>query len=174
MTRPPARRGPLIEPGRTIIAASMAGLLLLTMAAALFGWLRWTTPRAGRDARVDERQRQIVALIHTGYQFLSAGDPATATRAFRQAEELAPEKQKPPLRNLRLTAQKQAEEFGQLVGLQKQVAKHLMTAQQAMDNRRFEEALAEVNAALALDPANSKAQQIRAAAQAKQAPAGGH
>jgi hypothetical protein len=168
-TRPKTARGPLVVPGRTVLAASAAALLLLAMAAALFGWLWWTTPRAGREARQDEQQKQVVELVQTGYRSLRAGDPTTAVSVFRRAEEIAPEKQKPPLRNLRVEAERQARMFGQLVEGQKIVVEHLMTAQQAMDNRRFEEALVAADAALLLDPANSKAQQIRTAVQAEQA-----
>ncbi len=156
-------------PGRTVLAASVAALLLLAIAAALFGWIWWTTPKVDRDAQEDERQRQIVSLVHTGYQFLRFGDPATATLAFRQAEDLAPEKQKPHLRRLRLTAQQRADEFGELVGRSKQVVERLMAAQQAMDNRRYVEAQAAADEALALDPGSTKAQEIRTSALAAQA-----
>ncbi|HYU33080.1 MAG TPA: serine/threonine-protein kinase [Thermoanaerobaculia bacterium] len=167
-TRPTVRRGPLVVPGRTILAASAAALVLLAIAAALFGWIWWSTPRAGRDAREDERQSQIVFLVHSGYQFLRAGDPATATRFFRQAEDLATGKQKEPLHALLLTAQKQAAVFGQEVEGQKQVAAYLVTAQQAMDNRRYQEALTAAEAALTLDPGSGKAQEIQTAATAAQ------
>jgi serine/threonine protein kinase len=171
VTRPTAvRKGPRVSPGRTVLAASVAALLLLALAAALFGWVWWTTPRSvGRDAKQDDTQKQVVALVQTGYRFLRAGDPTTAARAFRQAEEMAPEKQKPQLRNARMVAEKQAAEFGQLVGRQKLVVDHLVAAQQAMDNRRFEEALVSADAALALDPGNTSAQEIRTAALSGQA-----
>jgi serine/threonine protein kinase len=167
-SQPPARRRPLVSPGRTVLTASAAALFLLAVAAVLFGWIWWITPRVGRDAGEDNRQKQVVELVQTGYRFLRLGDPMTAGRVFRQAEEIAPEKQKPHLRNARLAAEKQAQEFGQLVGREKLVVGHLMTAQQALDNRRFEEALGAVDAALILDPANTKAQEMRAAVQREQ------
>jgi serine/threonine-protein kinase len=167
-TAPPARRGPLVSPGRTVLTSSIAALLLLAVAAALFGWLWWSTPKAGRDAAEDARQKQVVELVHTGYQRLRAGDPQTAARVFQQAEALAPAKQKPSLHALRLEAEKQAREFGDLVGRQKQVIDHLMAAQIAIDNRRYQEAVAAADAALALDPTNDKAQAIRAAAMTSQ------
>jgi serine/threonine protein kinase len=167
-TQKPARRGPLVSPGRTVLAASVAALLLLAVAAALFGWLWWTTPKVGRDAAEDERQKQVVALVHTGYQRLRAGDPATAVLVFKRAEELAPEKQKPSLRKIRLEAEKQSQAFGHLVESQTQVVEHLMAAQDAVDNRRYQQALTEAEAALLLDPTNARAQEIRNTAQAAQ------
>src|SRR5215210_271275 len=168
-TQPSARRAPLIVPGRTVLAASVAALLLLAVAAALFGWLWWSTPRTGRDARQDERQKQVISLVHTGYQVLSAGDPKTAARIFKQAEEIAPEEQKPFLRNARMQAEKTAAEFGDLVGRQKQAVENVVTAQLAMDNRRYQEATVAAEAALALDPDNKRAQEIRGAALEAQA-----
>ncbi len=166
-TRPTAR-GPLVVPGRTVLAASVAALLLLAMAAALFGWLWWTTPRTGRDARQDEQQKEVIELVQAGFRSLRAGDPTTAASVFRRAEQIAPEKQKPPLRHRRMAAERQALEFGQLVEGQKLIVAHLMMAQLAMDNRRFEEALKEADAALALDPTSAEAQEIRTAAQTEQ------
>ena len=168
VTRPTAR-GPLIVPGRTILASSIAALLLLAVAAVLFGWLWWTTPQTGRDARQDEQQKQVVELIQTGFQLLRAGDPMTASTVFARAESIAPEKQKPQLQNLRKVADRQALEFGQLAGRDKQVSEQLMLAQQAMDNRRFEDALAAVDAALVLDAANPRALQLRTDVQTEQA-----
>jgi serine/threonine protein kinase len=165
----PSRRGPLVVPGRTVLAASVAALFLLAVAAALFGWLWGTTPKTGRDARQDERQRQVITLVHTGYQFMSAGDPTTAARVFKQAEEIAPEPQKKFLHNAWLNAEKTAKEFGEVMGRQKQAVERLVAAQQAMDNRRYEEALAAAEEALVLDPSNSRAQEIRTAAEEGQA-----
>ena len=168
-TQPSARRAPAIVPGRTVLAASVAALLLLAVAAALFGWLWWSTPRTGRDPLQDERQKQVISLVHTGYQVLSAGDPKTAARIFKQAEEIAPEEQKPFLRNARMNAEKTAAVFGDLVGRQKQAVENVVTAQLAMDNRRYQEALVAAEAAIALDPTNQRAQEIRDAAMTAQA-----
>jgi eukaryotic-like serine/threonine-protein kinase len=168
VSRPTVRKGPVVSPGRTVLAASIAALLLLGVAAALFGWVWSTTPRSGRDAKEDDRQKQVVALVQTGYRVLRLGDPTTAAGIFREAERIAPEAQRPQLRNARIEAEKRAQEFGQLVGRQKLVVDHLMTAQQAMDNRRYEEALVSADAALVLDPGNTSAQEIRTAAQTAQ------
>lgn len=169
-TRPTARgpRSPLVVPGRTILAASVAALLLLAMAAALFGWLWWTTPPVGRDARRDEQQKQVVELMQTGIRLMSDGDPMTAVSVLRRAEEIAPEKDKPHLRSLRMSAEEQVRIYGQAAEGQKQVVDRLMTAQQAMTNRRYEEAMAAADAVLLLDPGNSQAEQIRTSAQAEQ------
>jgi serine/threonine protein kinase len=167
-TQPPARRGPLVSPGRTVLAASVAALLLLAMAAALFGWLWLSTPETGRDAEQDGRQRQVVALVRTGFQLMRTGDPTTAVRVLKQAEAIAPAEQKPFLHNAWVNAEKIAQEFGDLAGLERQVVEQVDVAQQAMDNRRYQEALLAAEAALALDPANTKAQEIRDAAQLAQ------
>jgi serine/threonine protein kinase len=165
----PTVRGPLVVPGRTILAASVAALVLLAVAAVLFGWLWWSTPQTGRDARQDEQQKQVLELVQTGFQLMRAGDPMTASSVFARAEAIAPEKQKRPLRNLRMVADRQALEFGQLAGRDKKVSEHLMAAQQAMDNRRFEDALVAVDAALALDADNPRAVQLRTDVQVEQA-----
>jgi serine/threonine protein kinase len=168
-TQKPARRGPLVSPGRTVLAASAAALVLLAVAAALFGWLWWTTPKVGRDAAEDERQKQVVGLVRTGFQLMAKGESATAVRFFKLAEELVPEKQKPSLRKARQEAERQHREFGDEVGLQKEVGEHLRMAQLAVDNRRYQEALNAAEAALVLDPTNPRAQEIRTTAQAAQA-----
>jgi serine/threonine protein kinase len=163
-TQPSARKASLVAPGRTILTASIAALLLLAVAAALFGWLWWSTPRTGRDPQQDERQKQVISLVHTGYQVLIAGDPKTAARIFKQAEEIAPEEQKQFLRNARINAEKTAAEFGDLVGQQKQAVENVKTAQLAMENRRYQEAQIAAEAALTLDPSNQRAKEIRDAA----------
>src|SRR5215213_8333982 len=168
-TQPSARRAPAIVPGRTVLAASVAALLLLAVAAALFGWLWWSTPRTGRNPLQDERQKQVISLVHTGYQVLRAGDPKTAARIFKQAEEIAPEEQKPFLRNARMNAEKTAAVFGDLVDRQKQAVQNVVTAQLAMENRRYLEAQVAAEAAIALDPTNQRAQEVRDAAVIAQA-----
>ena len=167
-TRPPTR-GPLLVPGRTILAASVAALVLLAVAAALFGWLWSTTPRVGRDARQDKQQKDVVELTQTGIRLMSDGDPMTAVRVLRTAEEIAPERDKPRLRSLRMDAEEKVRIYGQAAEGQKQIVERLMVAQQAMENRRYEEAVTAADAVLLLEPGNSEAQQVRTAALAEQA-----
>lgn len=114
-----APHGPLSVPVRRVFLASGVTAFFAIAMAAAFGWLQWTPPQTGRDARQDEQQKQEL-----------------------QAHEL---------------------------GREKQVVAKLMAAQQAMDERRYEDALLAVNAALALDPVNSEAQKIRVAARTAQA-----
>jgi hypothetical protein len=166
--RPSMIWGPLVGLKHTRLAPSIAVLVLLTVAAALFSWLWWTTPQIGRDARQDEQQKQVVELVQAGYEALRSGDPMTAVRVFGQAETIAPEKQRPSLRNLRLEAEKKAQMIEQLGERQKRIQEHLTEAQQAIGNRRFEEALMAVNSALVLDPNNAQAQRLRNMAQAGQ------
>lgn len=165
----PKRQGPPVSPRRVALAGGGAALLMLILAGVLFGWLQWATPSAGRSPEQDAQQRQLVDLLRTGHQLLRAGDPATAARFFQKAENIAPADKKEKMRTLRLAADEQAKTFGQLVGIQKQVVGHLIAAQQAIENRRYEEAIKSANAALALDPSNPEASTILASAQTAQA-----
>ena len=165
----PKTRGPLIAPGRTILAASVAALLLLAVAAALFGWLLWSTPKIGRNARQDAQQKEVIELAQSGIRLMTEGDPMTAVKMLRRAEEIAPERDKERLRSLRMEAEEKVRIYGQAAEGQRQIVERLLTAQQAMANRRYEEALAAADAVLLLEPDNSEAQQVRTAALAEQA-----
>jgi len=166
-TRPTVRKGPLVVPGRTLLASSLAALALLAVAAGAFGWLWWSASRVpGRDARQDEMQRQVIDSVRTGRQALALNDPGTAAAAFRQAEALAPGKQKEHLRIARMKAERQAQENGELAGQQlRELGDHVLLAQQALVGGRFDVALAESEAALLLKPDHAGAQAIRSAAQ---------
>jgi serine/threonine protein kinase len=165
----PKRQAPLVSARRVALAGGGAALLMLILAGVLFGWLQWATPSAGRSFEQDEKQRQLVELLRTGNRLLRMGDPATAARVFQTAENIAPADRKESMRKLRLAADEQAKKFGQLVGIQKQVVAYLITAQQALEDRRYEEAITAANAALALDPANPEASTMLAGAQTAQA-----
>jgi serine/threonine protein kinase len=165
----PKRQVPLVSPRRVALAGGGAALLMLVLAGVLFGWLQWATPSAARSPEQDRQQRQLVELLRTGNRLLRAGDPATAARFFQTAENIAPADKKEKMRKLRLAADDQAKKFGQLVGIQKQVVDHLVKAQQAIEDRRYEEAITFANAALALDPSSPEASMILAGAQTAQA-----
>lgn len=165
----PKRQGSSVSPRRVALVGGGAALLILLLAGVLFGWLQWATPSASRSSQQDEQQRQIVELVRTGNQLLRAGDPAMAARFFERAEKIAPPDKKESMRKLRLAADEQAKKFGELVGIQRQVVNHLITAQQAIENRRYDDAITSANAALALDPSNPEASTILASAQTAQA-----
>jgi serine/threonine protein kinase len=165
----PKRQAPRVSPRRVALAGGGTALLMLILAGVLFGWLQWATPSAGRSLEQDRQQRQLVELLRTGNRLLRAGDPATAARFFQTAENIAPADKKESMRKLRLAANEQAKKFGELVGLQKQVVEHLVKAQQAIEDRRYEEAITVANAALALDPSSPEASMILASAQTAQA-----
>ena len=143
-------------------------LALFVVAVALFGWLLWRTPRIGLGSRPSEQQKQVAELTQAGQKALRTGDSMTAIKMFRQAEAIAPEKQKPSLHNLRLEAEKKAQMIKQF-GEQERTRQHLAEAQKAINNRRFEEALIAVNSVLVLEPNNVQAQRLRNIAQAGQA-----
>jgi hypothetical protein len=110
-------------------------------------------------------QREVIHQVQIGRLALQEGRPEVAASAFGQAEALAPEKQKERLRNARMKAAAQAQELSQLSGLNRKVAERLFVAQEALKNGRYEEALAEAENALALDPQHAGAQAIRSVAQ---------
>jgi len=159
--RPP-RSGPLVSPRRVAIAGGATALLMLLLGAGLLLGLAWTAPAKGRDAKEDADHSRVVTLLHLGSQLLRAGNPAGAVAAYGEAERLAPN---PKIHGLREAAERKAREAGLLVGVEQEKAAHLLEAQQAMDARRWDDAIAAANAALALDPADSNAQQILASAQ---------
>jgi hypothetical protein len=93
-----------------------------------------------------------------------AGNPAEAARVYAEAEKLEPGSA--AIRKARVNAEAKAGEVGQLAGMQKEKVDRIIEAQQALDARRWDDAAAAANAALALDPKDIVAQQMLAAAQA--------
>jgi serine/threonine protein kinase len=162
----PPRSGPLVSPRRVALAGGAAALLVLLLGAGLLLWLSWTTPSHGRNAQEDAKRAHFLTLVRLSSQLLRAGDPMGADAALREAERLAPKPEK--IRHLRQVAQQRASEQGRLVGVEQEKATHRLEAQQAMDARRWDDAVAAANAALTLDPADAVSQQVLAAAQAAQ------
>jgi len=161
-TQKPPRPGPLVSPRRIAVAGGAAALLMLLLGAGLLLGLSWSSPAQGRNAKEDADRSRVVTLLHLGSQLLRAGNPAGAVAAYAEAERLAPN---PKIHGLRVAAEKKSREAGHLVGVEQEKAAHLLEAQQAMDARRWDDAIAAANAALALDPADSNAQQILASVQ---------
>jgi serine/threonine protein kinase len=161
----PSRSGPLVVPRRVAVAGGAAALLVLLLGAVLLLWLAWTTPSRGRSAQEDDHRTRFLTLVRLGAQMLRAGNPAGASAAYREAERLVPS---PKVHHLREAAERQANELGRLVGVELDKSARLVDAQQAMDARRWDDAIAAANAALAIDPKDATAQQILASAQTAQ------
>jgi serine/threonine protein kinase len=163
----PPRSGPLVSPRRVAVAAGAGVLLVLLAAAGLFLWLTMTTPKEGRDAQQDAANIRLFDLLRTGSQMMHAGNPTAAAAAYLEAEKLEPKAAK--IHQARLAAEQQASQLGQLAGLQKEKSDRLVEAQQALDARRWDDAVTAATAALAIDPSDLYAQQVLAAAQQGQA-----
>ncbi|HEX7183265.1 MAG TPA: serine/threonine-protein kinase [Thermoanaerobaculia bacterium] len=163
--RPP-RTGPLFSLRRVTVAGVLAALLALMVGAAPFLWVSWTTPAKDRDAQEDATRARFLALLHTGEQHMKAGNAMAAAAVYREAEKLMPG---PSVQQLRVAAERQAREQGALTEIETKISGHLMEAQQALEAREFDNALAAVNAALALDADNPLAVSFLKEVQTQQA-----
>jgi hypothetical protein len=162
----PPRSGPLVSLRRVALAGGAAAFLLLLAAAGGFLWLARMTPARGRSAQEDADHARFITLVQMGSQLLRGGDQMGAANAYREAERLAPKPEK--IRRLRLAAEQKANEQGRLVGVEQQKIAYLQSSQQAIESRRWEDAVNAATAGLALDPADVNLQQALAAAQAGQ------
>ncbi|HEX3527068.1 MAG TPA: serine/threonine-protein kinase [Thermoanaerobaculia bacterium] len=162
----PPRSGPLVSVRRVALAGGAAALLLLLAAAGGFLWLSRTAPARGRSAQEDADHARFITLVQMGSQLLRSGDQMGAANAYREAERLAPKPEK--IRRLRLAAEQKANEQGRLVGVEQQKIAYLQSSQQAIESRRWDDAVAAATAGLALDPADASLQQALAAAQTGQ------
>ena len=162
----PPRSGPLVSPRRVALAGGAAALLVLLAAAGGFLWLSRTTPARGRSAQEDADHARFITLVQMGSQLLRSGDQVGAANAYRAAERLTPKPEK--IRRLRLAAEQKANEQGRLVGVEQQKVGYLQSSQQAIESRRWDDAVAAATAGLALDPADASLQQALATAQTGQ------
>jgi serine/threonine protein kinase len=159
------RTGPLVAPRRVAVAGGISALLVLALGASLLLWLSWTTPAKGRrDAQEDAANVRLLGFLSTGSQMMLAGNPAKAAEAYAEAEKLKPGSE--AIHRARVAAERKASADGQLAGMQKEKYDRIVEAQQAMSARRWDDAVAAANAALALEPTDVFAQQLLAAAQA--------
>jgi tetratricopeptide (TPR) repeat protein len=108
---------------------------------------------AQHEARV-----QYLPLVREGYELLRQGDPASAASAFRRAVRLAPAR--PGLRAIRETAEQQAEAFAEMTQREREVAKGLFQASEALSRNRYAEAETAANTVLEIDPDNQEATEI--------------
>jgi len=166
--KPPAppRSGPLVSPRRVAIAGGAAVLLLLLARGGGFLWLARTTPAVGRSAQEDADHARFITLVQMGSQLLRSGDQTGAANAYREAERLAPKPEK--IRRLRLAAEQKANEQGRLVGVEQQKAAYLLSSQQSIEARRWDDAVTAATSGLALDPADANLQKALADAQTGQ------
>lgn len=123
-------------------------------------------PTAGRSAQEDADHVRFITLVQIGSQLLRSGDQMGAANAYREAERLTPKPEK--IRRLRLAAEQKANEQGRLVGVEQQKAAYLQSSQQAMEARRWDDAVTAATVGLALDPADAGLQKALADAQTGQ------
>jgi len=166
--KPPAppRSGPLVSLRRVAIAGGAAAALFLLAAGGGFLWLARTAATAGRSAQEDADHARFITLVQMGSQLLRSGDQMGAANAYREAERLAAKPEK--IRRLRLAAEQKANEQGRLVGVEQQKVAYLQSSQQAMEARRWDDAVTAATAGLALDPADANLQKALADAQTGQ------
>jgi hypothetical protein len=135
--------------------------------AAPFLWVSWTTPAEDRDAQEDATRNRFLELLHTAEHHMKAGNAVAAAEVYREAEKLMPGHA--GVKQLRLAAERQAKEQGDLTEIETKISGHLMEAQTALEAREYDNALAAVNAALALDAENPLAQEFLKVVRAEQA-----
>jgi hypothetical protein len=153
--RYPARR---VSPLRVGIALLLGTILLFGVNLGLAGRQR-ETPEELLDIQRKEKEEAIrpaiLNLIREGQQRLSSGDPAAAVQSFRAAEQLAPKID--GLRRMRLAAEQKSAEMAQMSDREREIAGHLLAAQEAVKTLRYPDATLSVLAVLQLDPQHPEA-----------------
>jgi hypothetical protein len=110
------------------------------------------------------RAAELTLELRRGHRRLAAGDPAAAAFAFRRAAALAPER--PRIRDLLATAERQAEAHALLDAEAERTAARLTDADRALAAGRLEEALAAAETVLAAEPGHPQALDVAEAARA--------
>jgi serine/threonine protein kinase len=152
---PPARAGRSASPGRLFLVGFMAVLLCGLLAAGVLLWLSWSQPRVvERRAEEDARQARVVELVKEATARIHFGDYDGALENLADAERLAPGRK--GIQALRAQADEGLRTAGQR-SLGEQVAYQVEAARQAIDGKRYDEAIAAATAALTLDPTSEPA-----------------
>jgi serine/threonine protein kinase len=150
--RPPLRRL-LIVAG--VVAA---GSLLLGWGALLL--IGRGGPAAPQTATADLKRFQLLALLRQASQLLEAGDPQGAVAAYRAAQTVTPDR--PGLRRRLGEAEQRQRELSNRIDQEKQIGSKIEEAKQALDERRYDDALAAAETVLQASPGNTVAEEVQA------------
>ncbi|HWM94376.1 MAG TPA: serine/threonine-protein kinase [Thermoanaerobaculia bacterium] len=160
--KPKKPRQPL-SPRRLMLSAGVAAVVAILAAAALILGITWSGKDV--DPAADVEATRYLALMRQGRTELDLNKFMEASKSFREAELLAPAAEKERIRLMRdQTAERAAEYFASMTRTE-QIATHMADARIALEDTRYDDAVAAADAVLALDPAHAEATQIRTDAQ---------
>jgi len=165
--KPPRQKPPRqpMSARRLVLSAGVAAVIAILAAAAILLGISWSGSKSV-DVGAEADSVRYINLVKQGQMARSARDYPAALRAFSEAVRLAPtaEEKKRIQTHLESTQDELAEHIKSSTQAEK-IAAHLASAQIAMEDHRFADALAAADELLAIDPAHAEAAQIRAAAQ---------
>ncbi|HVR98429.1 MAG TPA: serine/threonine-protein kinase [Thermoanaerobaculia bacterium] len=148
------------RPKRHLVAIGVSVLTLVVLVGAvLLLWLAWSRPANVVEQATDPmRDVRVLELIRQGHNHMRHARFDEATRAYGEAEKLAPDVIK--LRDLQVKAQEYKRELERLTGEETEVATQLDKARKAIAARRYMEAGLAANEVLGLRPDHVEATEI--------------
>ncbi|HWN41213.1 MAG TPA: serine/threonine-protein kinase [Thermoanaerobaculia bacterium] len=156
-----------MSPRRLFLSAGVAAVVAILVAAAILLGISWSGKTdAGVDVAASSDSVRYVNLVKQGKMHRNARDYPMAIRYFSEAWRLAPtpeEKQQTQL--LIQSTEDELAEYVQSSDRAEKIATHLASAQIALEDRRWADALTAADAVLAIDPVHAEATQIRAEAE---------
>ncbi len=149
----------------------LAVVLGLVAIVALFAsWLvlRTATPTGASqvaEAALAEPSQAYLEPLQVGHRRLKDGEPAAAAQAFVRARELAPVDQVERIEALRINAERLARDRARNLRRVGEIESSVIVARDALEDKRFGEAIQQAEIALALEPENEAALELLVAAQ---------
>lgn len=154
---------------RLFLSAGVAAVIAILAAAAILLGISWSGKDGGTDLAASA-EVQYQNLMRQGQAARTARDFPKALQAFNGALRLAPtpEEKGRVLLQIQGTQDELAEHIVSSNRTEK-IATHLASAQIAMEDGRYEDAVTAADAVLALDSAHAEAAQVRTDAQKEMA-----
>jgi serine/threonine protein kinase len=164
---PPKKPRQPISARRLVLSAGVAAVLAILAAAAILLGISWSGKKeAVVDVAAETTTNRYLNLLRQGQMYRNAKDYPMALRSFNEAAQLAstPE-EKGQIQDLVQRTEDELAEYFLSSSRAEKIATHLASAQIAMEDGRYSDALAAAGEVLAIDPAHAEAMQIRTAAQ---------
>ena len=164
--KPKKPRQPM-SPRRLFLSAGVAAVIAILAAAAILLGISWSGKKdPGVDVTASSDSVRYTNLVRQGRMYRNARNYPLATQAFIEASRLAatPE-EKQQIQLLLQGTQEEALEYVLSSSRAEKIATHLASAQIALEDGRFADALTAAGEVLAIDPAHAEATQIRADAE---------
>lgn len=153
------------SPGRIVV---VLGLVAIVALFASWLVLRTATPTVASpiaEAALAEPSQAYLEPLQLGHRRLKDGEPAAAAQAFVRARELAPVDQVERIEALRINAERLARERARNLRRVGEIESSVIVARDALEDKRFGEAIEQAEIALALEPENDEALELLVAAQ---------